>query len=411
MNFLSNPKNALLSIFATALLGGCTTPVTPDFAEMSKKYATLLEQYQINNLFMNIIRSYEGHPLSFMDMPNVIGSGSVSNSPSISASQGALSVGGALAGLTSINPSWGLSFGNSFNFTQSSLDNSIFWKSFMEPIPPESINYFRHNHIPQELLMTLVVDQIIITQPNGSRRVLINNPLRPDYSEFQKVMYQLIDDGFRTEYVVSTIDEGAPLSESELKRQYGKNPVEHLAQSNRLIKPVAEKTKNSFQVSRQVPSYKHCMDIDRYANFVQEGKDAQIYCADFNNQNSAASIEVSNKPKLKIVTRSVKNIYDFLGQTMKAQLKDKPYLITLPPSAQTIADKADESNGYALFVVLKNPSGIKTHSVIDALDGNTYAVPFSNNGYSPLVMNILSQFQTLAKSPAAIPSSPAVLIK
>ena len=411
MSKIKLPRFFFILVFISTL-SGCTTPVTPDFAEMSKKYAILLEQYQINNLFMNIIRSYEGHPLSFLDMPNIIGSGSVSHSASVNGTISSASIGSALAGLTSLNPSLGLSFGNSFNFTQSSLDNAIFWKSFMEPIPAESIDYFKNNHIPKEVLMTLLIDQIIITQTNGSKQAFINNPLKPNYAEFQRIVYELINDGFTTESVIQEIEEGAPLTEAELKREYGQNPRLKLSLRNMGLKTIQSKPTNLYQVTKLIPVYMHCMNSDRYANFDRVGQNTQTYCAPLQNQGNEISSSTTDKPKLRIVIRSVKNIYDFLGQTMKAQLKNtNPYLITLPPSAQTIPDKEDEMNSYALFVVLKNPVGVKTHSAIDALDGNTYAVPFTNNGYTPLVMNILSQFQTLAKNPSAIPSSPAVLIK
>jgi hypothetical protein len=48
---------------------------------------------------------------------------------------------------------------------------------------------------------------------------------------------------------------------------------------------------------------------------------------------------------------------------------------------------------------------------MDTVDDVIYSIPQENNGYSTLVINILAQLQTLAKSPSSIPSSPAVLIK
>jgi hypothetical protein len=69
---------------ASALaMTGCTSPVTPDFMEMSTKYSNLLETYQINMMLTNIMRASFQEPLSFLDMPNINGSGSVTNSPSV----------------------------------------------------------------------------------------------------------------------------------------------------------------------------------------------------------------------------------------------------------------------------------------------------------------------------------------
>ena len=72
--------------------------------------------------------------------------------------------------------------------------------------------------------------------------------------------------------------------------------------------------------------------------------------------------------------------------------------------------KPNESNRFALLVVNRNTDG-RTFASIDSLDDDSYSIPRENNGYSMLIINLLAQFQTLAKSPGSIPSSPAVLIK
>lgn len=64
---------------------GCTTGITPDFGQMSSKYANSLEQYQINMIFQNILRASENRPVSFLDMPTINGSGSIGVTPAVSA--------------------------------------------------------------------------------------------------------------------------------------------------------------------------------------------------------------------------------------------------------------------------------------------------------------------------------------
>ena len=75
-----------LHIIVTALtLTGCGSTLAPDFGEMSEKYANILEQYQINMLFVNILRASENRPVSFLDMPSINGSGSITTTPTASA--------------------------------------------------------------------------------------------------------------------------------------------------------------------------------------------------------------------------------------------------------------------------------------------------------------------------------------
>lgn len=125
-------KRIFAATFVALTVGGCTTPVTPDFTEMSANYAGILEQYQLNSILINIVRASNERPLSFLDIPSINGSGSVTTSPSISGSMNGFIGGlaGGPAGIASISPSLNLSFGNSFNFSQSSLDNATFLRGF-----------------------------------------------------------------------------------------------------------------------------------------------------------------------------------------------------------------------------------------------------------------------------------------
>jgi hypothetical protein len=175
MTNYSTPIRLITSgLFSLLFLAGCTTPMTPDFSAMSKKYANILEQYQIDMIFTNIIRSSLDRPLSFLDMPNITGTGSIVTIPSVSTSflgMGSMYVPTNLNGaLASVAPSLSMQVGNSFNFSQASLDNSLFWKSFLAPIDLQTSQYFIHNHIPKELIFSLILDEIIITSPDGKQK-------------------------------------------------------------------------------------------------------------------------------------------------------------------------------------------------------------------------------------------------
>ena len=132
------------------VLSACGSATTPDFSQMSAKYANILEQYQINMIFQNIVRSSENRPVSFLDMPSITGSGSISNSPSVSG----LFTGGIIpanatylpinGGLANIAPSTTFTVNNTFNFSQSSLDNAVFWKGYLNILPIQTVKYFEH---------------------------------------------------------------------------------------------------------------------------------------------------------------------------------------------------------------------------------------------------------------------------
>ena len=402
-----------IGIFLVVLLSGCTTPITPDFSAMSKKYANILEQYQIDMIFTNIIRASQDHPLSFLDMPNITGTGSITTIPALSTNfmgMGSTYVAAPLNGaLASVAPSLSMQIGNSFNFSQASLDNATFWKGFLTQIPLNSLKYFIHNHIPKEVIFNLVVDEIMITSPDGKQKTYINNPLRPEYHEFQKEMYQLISHGLTVQSSFDATDAGTPMTEKELEKNYGANPKQVLAQNGMELRQVASKPIAQYQIFKLTPTYKICMKTSQFENFVKQNYGADALC-ELSKAAEAASKNKTAEPKLDIAIRSTKNIYDYLGQVTDAQLADPPNLVTLRPSDTTFVKKATESNRFALFVVNRNASN-KSFASMDAADENFYSIPRENNGYSTMVINLLAQFQTLAKSPGSIPSSPAVLIK
>ncbi|WP_071467838.1 hypothetical protein [Polynucleobacter sp. QLW-P1DATA-2] len=276
MNLLSRACRTLAAFTLMITLGGCNTPMAPDFSEMSAKYANILEQYQINMIFQNILRSSENRPVSFLDMPNINGSGSITVNPYASGffSGGIIPYNAAYlpinGGLNSITPGVSLSVGNSFNFTQSSLDNAVFWKGYLNELPIEDVKYFEHNHIPKEVLLSLVVDEIEITKANGESLTLINNPLRPDHPEFQKHLYKLISYGLGA-YVVDTSQKiGPPLTVAHLKSTFGDNAFEAMKASGIVLQKVGDSSELKFQPIQVSKKYKLCINTNKYENFVRQ---------------------------------------------------------------------------------------------------------------------------------------------
>ncbi|MBU3595010.1 hypothetical protein ICN10_01175 [Polynucleobacter sp. 86C-FISCH] len=418
MNFLSSIRKTLPACIFTLALGGCGSTTAPDFSAMSAKYANTLEQYQINMIFQNILRSSENRPVSFLDMPTINGSGSFTVTPYASAffsggilpyNSSYLPINGAL---NSITPGVSLSVGNTFNFTQSSLDNAVFWKGYLSELPIETVKYFEHNHIPKEVLLSLVVDQIIITQPDGSQTYLINNPLRPDYPEFQKRLYKLIGYGLGAYLVDTSQKVGPPANMSTLKSNFGGNTLEAMKSADIILQKVGPPSELKFQPIQVSKKYKLCIKTKQYENFVREEFGDEIFCQETLAQDLKKTSPTQKAlPKAEIRIRSTNNIFEFLGQVVKAQLADPPYMLTLPPTATTFNSNKSASNEYSLLVVDKDKPQPRPFSSIEGLDGSVYSIPSQNSGYSPLAIKLLSQFMSLQKIPGSIPASPSVLLK
>jgi hypothetical protein len=219
----------------------------------------------------------------------------------------------------------------------------------------------------------------------------------------------LISYGITIQNTFDTIDEGAPMTQKELEKNYGANPKQLLAQNGMQLKQVASSPEARYQIIKLQPVYKLCIDKNEFENFIKQNYGSSIFCKE-SSVIQAATQNRTKEPRLEFSLRSTKNIYDYLGQVVHAQLANPPYLVTLPASDGTFVKKLNESNRFALLLVNRNVSG-KTFASMDTVDDVIYSIPQENNGYSTLVINILAQLQTLAKSPSSIPSSPAVLIK
>jgi hypothetical protein len=389
-------------------LGGCTAPVTPNFAEMSATYAGILEQYQINSILMNVVRSSLERPLSFLDMPNINGSGSINTSPNISGTLMGVSYGALAGSLSSLSPSLGVSFGNSFNFTQSSLDNATFWKGFLTEIPLETLKFFGKNHIPNEVIFTLTVDQVQIIKPSGEVVYYVNHPLRPNYERFQNMMYGLLKNGLRIDLVSVPNYIGLPQTELELKRTYGDDPISNMSNMGIDAQLVSDGQEKKYQAIRFVKGYKFCMARNEFESEVTKEFGEDIFC---NKKNNNPSKNQEPKSGLVIVMRSPRNVFDFLGQVTEAQTIDPSNLLMLPPTPITFNKKVGQSKRYALFVINKNNSTPRSFASVKTVDGDLYEIPGDNNGYSPMVMDILSQLLILSKIPGSIPPSPGILIR
>jgi hypothetical protein len=418
-NLILNFKKILLIFSAVGILASCTTPVTPDFTEMSANYAGILEQYQLNSILINIIRASSERPLSFLDIPSINGSGNVTTSPNLNASLNGLigGVAGGVTGINSISSGLSLSFGNSFNFSQSSLDNATFLRGFLSPIPVETAKFFISDNLPREVMFSLVIAAIEIKQPDGKSLKYINNPLLPEYPEFKAELYKLLSYGLTVDQVQEEPKKAAP---------YEKGVEPRFPRPSNPFPPYPNMggyggigggyggmgggyggMGGMYGQSQPQTQYKVCVDENKFANFVKQEFSPGIFC-----RASAGSInKKGSKAELILTIRSTHSVFEFLGQVVAAQNQAVPYMVTLPPSDTTRPRKTGQENQYALLVVNKNMGTSKSFASVKNLDGDTYSVPAENNGYSPMVIRIISQLLSLNKIPGSIPSSPGILLR
>ena len=382
------------------------------FSKISFTYAQNLAQYETDGILMNIISASEERPLSFLDIPSINGSGNISTSPSIGGTLVASNPGNLIGNISNLSPSLGLSFGTSFNFTQSSLDNATFWKGILTPIPLKFAKYFRTNRIPKELLFTLLIDSIDFKKPDGTVTTVFNSPLREGGQDFQKILYKLIDDGLEIELADIETNLGDIKTEDELIASYGVTYVNTLLSQGVELKPIGLKADKKFQMISRTQDFKLCLSSEVHKKGAEENFNHNVYCK-ISSASSSDKITGDDEVsfELSFNVRSPKNIFDFLGEVVLTENQKTPYLLTLPPTKNTFNKKMGESRQYALLVVNKNNLQVPNFASVSNLENETYSIPKDNNGYTTLVFDILTQIVTLNKVSGTIPAQPAVLLK
>jgi hypothetical protein len=430
-------KFVFAPIAAVIALTGCAPTGSSSFRDMSSAYRDVLESYANDNVLLNIVRSSKQMPVSFLDMPSVIGTGSVgvnagvsssisSNTPS--AVTGFFSA-AATSGTSSYGPSVGLSVNNSFNFTQSSLDNAEFMKSFLGDIRPDVIANLTNNQTrPRSVLYALVIDYIELrSDKNVVLSTYINNPNLPDFSDFQSALYTLIQAGLSTEIVMAKQNVSAPMSAEELNRNLVA-VVAAQAQPGTSVEQVKVGGVTKFQVVRSMPVTRMCLNKQAEIETLGQIFAESAFC---NSQSTGVS---PNKPllpgttadllkkgvnkdtQLVIKLRSTRAVFDFLGTLVNLQNMNPPRQIKVMSSDAIAINnellfKRDFSSAIPLLVVEKG-RGISSKALTSVTyQGETYSVPAQSDSYTREVLNIVSQLLTLNKVPGSIPASPAVLIK
>ncbi|MDN3988593.1 hypothetical protein [Zwartia vadi] len=427
-------KLILVPLAAIVTLSGCAPTGSSTFRQMSSAYREVLEEYANDNVLLNIIRSSKNMPVSFLDMPSVIGTGNVGVNAGLNTSIFSNAPGSVtgffsaepIAGASSFAPSVGLSVNSGFNFTQSSLDNSQFMSSFLSDIRPEVVASLTNNQVgPKSILYSLVIDTIELRDKNN---VIIskyfNNPYLPNYEEFQKALYTLIEAGLSTEIVMEKQVVSAPMSAEALNRNLVA-AVAAQAQPGTMVVPVKTGGVTNYQIVRMMPTTRMCLNKQSEQLVLGQTFAESAFC---NSDavgilpkqallpETAASLRkagVGKDSRLVIKLRSTRNVFDFLGTLVKLQNGDPPRQIKVMNSDAIALNPNlinDTSSAIPLFIVEKG-RGVGKAMASVSYQGETYYVPAESNSYTREVLTLLSQLLTLNKVPGSIPPSPAVLIK
>jgi hypothetical protein len=230
------------------------------------------------------------------------------------------------------------------------------------------------------------------------------------------MLYGLIDLGLSSEIVQIKQKFGPPMSGVDIEKTIA--PIITLSKDGFILEALQVKGIERYQISKTMQAARICMIKNEKSNLVRELYTEAIFCTDplqnqqaINSQPKTKNInDVSNKKltTLNVKVRSTRNVFDFLGQVLNAQLsKEQPNMLMLRPTGPY---SVGGNVSLPMFKVEKDATNIPAVASIE-YGGNRYLIPKENAGYSNMVLDIASTLLTLNKIPGSIPASPAVLIR
>jgi hypothetical protein len=409
--------NVIAIVGVCTLLAGCSIP-NPKMDDMAAEYQGTIEQYNFNNILLNIVRGSNNLPLSFLDIPSIIGTGNFSAGTGASSFTAANLSGSIINGSTSslmLNPS--ITVSNSFNYTQSSLDNAAFQNGFNGVIPLTTVNFFKTSNMPPELVISLLVNSIDLVSADGQVEKVINSPGLDSFPKFQAIAKLMVKYGLTTQITNAEIPNGPKLTEAQAtttlnaliaSKELGKLQMKYF--------PGSGKEKPYYQLVTVTQMATMCLAETPYVQEIISKYGDQYFCAkpvaNPSDQSKHLGISSTNTPEkgktsIAINIRSNRDIYQYLGQILKIQ--------TTNPNIQVVVDPSYIVQGTVgkplpIIVVKKNESVSKPLAKI-SYRGDTYVIPSEDNGYTALVINMMAQLLNLNKVSGSIPPSPAVLVK
>ena len=391
----------IISIFgASMLLGGCgifNYIPTVDPSKDAEKKAGFLEEFQINTLFHNIMRSANGEPLTFMRIAGTTSSlytsQTIEAGTTISGQPAPNSIFGSVDPVAVKDTAGGT---NTSGFNVNILDDSEYRNFFLNPVPLEYMEFFVDNHRPKTLTYTLFIDQIKIKQKDGSEVFYNNNPLLNNYQDFQDKLYELITYGM--EPLPSKISEfiGAPVNKSDIVKKYGPDYNRILRKEGISLLPIGTAEKLQYQLLRKFDTAaRMCIPRKNVTeNEVRDKFGSSIFCEISSNAEVALS-ERNDPRKTTLIFRSTSGIFDFLGEVAYSELNEPTYTVKLPPIGTQSQYRYPKFDKDTVLLNVKEVNFFTARSddyaQIETRSGKKYVIPDKDVGYSKITLRILSQ--------------------
>ena len=247
---------------------------------------------------------------------------------------------------------------------------------------------------------------------NGENRILSNDPTSSNYAEFKDLLLTLIELGITTE----TINSLSPLGPQLSAEEAADPTLIQAAETNGLIVQEIENTDplkyqlfGPLSYSRFCfsPSNRESAKMPTSALCSSEGSVLNLGNGEIKTGNSGKG--AFKNASIKIVTRSARGLFDYLGKLVYLQNKQSQQIkITLETMNAYAYNYLNE--GKELFVVKKDASVGDELLSVNYL-GSKYSIPKKGQGFSATVLSLALDILNLSKSVNSLPPPTTVRLQ
>jgi hypothetical protein len=374
----------LLVVSLLSLLAGCTGTERLDsaMATINQDYSRLQDEA----LLLNIVRRSASLPAHFTTVTTIRG-----RSRFFAGANLTLPFGGDAPSDFSFNPHMSVEQGPGFDV--STQDNQEFYRGYVAPISTASLAFMLRQDYAPELIFSLFLESVHIQGPSGTER-FYNNPSKGvDFKQFQQVVNRLVDQGITMETAALISPYGPAL---KLKQAPS---IDQLISARKENLAVTTHGDNSYQLIESVESARFCFvrpseELFKRARCKLEGKkEFQLGDPDFFGSVGGGRVyfEVKGIGKVELHTRSLAEVFDYLGECIREQ-----------EATSTLLTVRTHSGPQPIIRVQKGET-------IDAIvstefAGDHYSIPKGQDGgQSGAVLSVVSQLLAQAQSVKDMP--------
>lgn len=335
-------KRPFIASLAVSLLACCS--FADQITDHSLDYNTALEEHDNSQLVINILRAKDNVPISFSDLSQIRGS--------IQTTGSLLSVWpfGQLRATTtraSEQPTVSIQLNPTFDIAP--LNTTLFTEAVLKPVDVNFISQLQASHyIPDRVLLNLFIDTIEENVGNGQKKRFVNTPCLPSSDNIQDclVKYQTFLNELNA---ITSYPSGSPneintsLNYRIVFHKYSERKPVSLPNATMAIKDVPSvagvtvKVVNgkaqAFQVTEKVAV---CRETDQ----VLPNNQLLVLKIEPLEGDQNCGVDDGDAPttpptpgKYKFTFRSLRGMFDYLGELLFLQPKERPLYFDISETA------------------------------------------------------------------------------